>query len=400
MYIGRDLANASRLFYRTLTQLTGDNKLVPDLATDTGTATNGGKTWSFTLKTGPTWQDGSPVTCADVKYGVSRGFAQDIITGGPNYALQYLNIPATPDDKTFATAYHGPYVTNSAAGLAAFNHAVSCAGQTITFNLKKAVGDFNYTVSGALQEFSPFKASQDKGDKSNFAVFSDGPYMLSGTWVDGQGGTFVRNPNYDPATDEPGVRKALPDKVVFLPNMATETVYGGLITDTGIYANLVTDRIAPPGQLLQASKLGSRYTDGPSPFNDYLTPNFKTMGGGPGTKGYASALAISTDKTGYIAAEGGPAVAVPATGLVNPSLGAAGGYVAVQQHSRGLRSRATQRRRSRSCRPRVSRCRTRSTSPTPVARRRPTSRPPRLLPVGRRLASRSPSRVWLTRTTT
>ena len=109
MYIGRDLANATRLFYRTLTMLSGDNKLVPDLATDTGKASNGNKTWTFTLKTGPTWQDGSPVTCADLKYGVSRTFAQDIITGGPSYALQFLNIPATPNDQTFNTAYHGPY---------------------------------------------------------------------------------------------------------------------------------------------------------------------------------------------------------------------------------------------------------------------------------------------------
>ena len=195
MYIGRDLANASRMFYRTLTMLSGDNKLMPDLATDTGKASNGNKTWQFTLRTGPTWQDGSPVTCEDVKYGVSRTFAQDVITGGPNYALQFLNIPATPDDKTFSTAYHGPYTK---VGQSYFDKAVTCNGQTITFNLKKSVGDFNYTVSGALMEFAPFKASQDHGDKSNYQVFSDGPYMLSGTWVDGKGGTFVRNPQLQP----------------------------------------------------------------------------------------------------------------------------------------------------------------------------------------------------------
>ena len=61
-YIGRDLATETRLFYRTLTMLSGANKLVPDLATDTGKVSNGNKTWTFTLKTGPTWQDGSPVT--------------------------------------------------------------------------------------------------------------------------------------------------------------------------------------------------------------------------------------------------------------------------------------------------------------------------------------------------
>ena len=321
MYIGRDLTNASRLFYRTLTMLSGNNKLVPDLATDTGTASNGDKTWSFTLKTGPTWQDGSPVTCEDVKYGVSRGFAQDVITGGPSYALQFLDIPATPNDKTFNTAYHGPY-SSDAAGIADFNKAVVCNGQTITFNLKKSVPDFNYTVSGALMEFAPYKKSQDLGAKSNYAVFSDGPYELSGTWVDGKGGTFVRNPNYKPSTDDTTVRKALPDKIVFEPSTATETVYSGLLTDTGDYASMVTDRIAPPADLAQAAAQKSRFTDGPSPFNDYLVPNFKTLT----NLKVRQALAISTDVTGYIAAEGGPSVAKPAYGLVNPSLGTSGGY--------------------------------------------------------------------------
>lgn len=328
MYIGRDLANATRLFYRTLTMLSGNNKLVPDLATDTGTASNGGKTWSFTLKTGPTWQDGTPVTCDDVKYGVSRTFSQNIITGGPSYALQFLDIPATPNDKTFNTAYHGPLATSSAAGQAAFDKAVVCNGQTITFNLKKSVPDFNYTVSGALMAFAPFKKSQDHGDKSNYEVFSDGPYMIQGTWVDGKGGTFVRNPKYDAKTDDATVRKALFNKIVFQPSTATETVYGGLLTDTGIYKDMVTDRIAPPNDLLQASQQKSRFTDGPSPFNDYLVPNFRKIGGASGKDlAIRQALAISTDVQGYILAEGGPSVAKPAYGLVNPSLGASGGYL-------------------------------------------------------------------------
>jgi peptide/nickel transport system substrate-binding protein len=321
MYIGRDLATATRLFYRTLTMLSGDNKLVPDLATDTGKASNGNKTWTFTLRSGPTWQDGSPVTCADVKYGVSRTFAQDVITGGPSYALQFLNIPATPNDKTFNTAYHGPYTK---VGQALFDKAVVCNGQTITFNLKKPVGDFNYTVSGALMAFAPFKASQDRGDKSNFVVFSDGPYMQSGTWVDGKGGTFVRNPKYDPKTDNTSVRKALFDKIVFLPNMAQETVYDRLIKDSGNDQFLVTDRIAPPAYLARVAAIKDRFTDGPSPYNNYLQPNFKKLTN-PLVR---EALAVSTDRTGWIAAEGGPSVADPATGLVNPSLGAQGGYQA------------------------------------------------------------------------
>ena len=43
------------------------------------------------------WQDGQPVTCEDFKYGVSRTFATDVITGGPNYILGYLDVPKDAD---------------------------------------------------------------------------------------------------------------------------------------------------------------------------------------------------------------------------------------------------------------------------------------------------------------
>ena len=59
--------------------------------------TNGGKDWKFTLRDGMKWEDGTPVTCEDLKYGVSRTFATDVITGGPTYASQYLDIPTAKD---------------------------------------------------------------------------------------------------------------------------------------------------------------------------------------------------------------------------------------------------------------------------------------------------------------
>ena len=51
MYVGRDLSNMNRLVYRGLTTfpITDDQdaefSVVPDLATDTGTASDEGKTW-------------------------------------------------------------------------------------------------------------------------------------------------------------------------------------------------------------------------------------------------------------------------------------------------------------------------------------------------------------------
>ena len=229
--------------------------------------------------------------------------------------------------------------------------------------------------------FAPFKASQDHGDKSNFQVFSDGPYMISGTWVDGKGGTFVRNPQYDPKTDSTDIRRALPDKIVFLPSIATETVYDRLIKDSGNDQTLVTDRIAPPAYLARVAAIKDRFTDGPSPFVDYLLPNFKKLTN-PLVR---QALATATNVTGYIAAEGGPSVAKQAYTMILPEPFRA---TRTSRPSRTCRAPVTRRRRRSCCSRPVCRCRTRSTSPTPVARRPRTSRPPCWPPRGTRPASR------------
>jgi ABC-type transport system substrate-binding protein len=97
-YTGSDLAFVGSTMQRALTSYayapgSAGSQLVGDLATDTGTPTEGGKVWSFTLRGGATYEDGSEVTCADIAYGTSRVFATDIIVDGPTYAISYLDIP-------------------------------------------------------------------------------------------------------------------------------------------------------------------------------------------------------------------------------------------------------------------------------------------------------------------
>jgi peptide/nickel transport system substrate-binding protein len=315
-YIGRDIANEARLMYRTLTNFPVANgkagiKLAADAATDTGTAADGGKTWTFTLKDGVKWQDGKPVSCDDFKYGVSRTFATDVITGGPSYALQFLDIGTHKDkDGNTVSDYAGPYAKT---GQADFDKAVTCDGNKITYHLKKPVGDFNYAVT--MPAWAAYRADQDKGDKSNFAVFSDGPYMLQGTWTQNKGGTFVRNPNWDAKTDT--LRKAYPDKIVFTEGLTDEVIAQRLISDTGNDKFAVTDRRIVPAYQAQASGVQkSRQELVDSPFMDYLTPNFRTLTN-PQVR---QALAVSTDKAGYITASGGDTYGRPAQTIINPGV--------------------------------------------------------------------------------
>lgn len=306
VYIGRDIANLSRLAYRQLvtfpdtTDAKQGIKPIPDLATTTGTSLDGAKTWEFTLKNGIKWQDGKPITCADFKYGASRVFGQGVIPGGPNYLVSYLNVPTNKDGSSI---YAGPYDTTSKnrAGQVAFDKAITCKGQSITYHFKKPWPDFPLAIA-ALHMMDPYRKDKDQGDKSNYQVISDGPYELKGTWNEDTGGTFVRNPNYDPKTDSPQARKALPNQIVFQVGGTTETIADRLIADNGADVNAVTDRSVPPtryGQL--KGDVESRLTTVASPYVDYLALNVKNV---PNVM-IRKAIYLATDDKGWIDAGGG-----------------------------------------------------------------------------------------------
>jgi len=174
------------------------------------------------------------------------------------------------------------------------------------------VGDFNFAVSGALAAFGPFKASQDKGAQSNYQVFASGPYELQGKWQEAKGGTFVRNPNYDPSTDNTSIRRALPDKIVWVEGLSNETIFDRLLKDSGPDKFAVTDRSAPPAYQLKVSKEKKRVTNPDTPFVDYLLPNFRKVTN-PLVR---QALAVATDKTSWITAYGGPSLAKPANNII------------------------------------------------------------------------------------
>lgn len=178
-YTGRDIAWFGSYMHRTLTAYdraegAAGSAVVPDLATDTGTASNGNKTWQFTLRDGVSFEDGTPIACEDVKYGVSRTFATDVITDGPGYAISMLDIPSAEDG---TSVYKGPYATEG-NDTAAFDKAITCSedNKTITFNLKRAVGDFNYTTT--YLSFGPVPKASDTGDQYDMSPVSSGPYKI------------------------------------------------------------------------------------------------------------------------------------------------------------------------------------------------------------------------------
>ncbi|MET0763775.1 MAG: ABC transporter substrate-binding protein [Blastococcus sp.] len=195
--------NLMRLYTRTLVTYSTDpgatDTLVPDLATDLGTVSEDGLSWTFTLREGVLFENGRPITAQDVKYGIQRSFASDVIVGGPTYVVDLLDDPANP--------YPGPYSTEEDDP-----DLVSVEtpdARTIIFRLRAPQPDLPFVM--ALPSSSPVPAELDSGASYGKDPVSSGPYAI--TSVDPATGILLdRNPHWDAATDT--VRTALPDQVV------------------------------------------------------------------------------------------------------------------------------------------------------------------------------------------
>jgi peptide/nickel transport system substrate-binding protein len=318
VYTGEDLAFFSGTIFRTLTayKFSKDAKegtsVVPDLATDTGRVSDGGKTWAFTLRDGVTFETGAPITCADIKYGVSRTFATDIITNGPQYAVSMLDIPADPKG---GSAYKGPYTK---VGQADYDKAVTCSadGKTITFHLNKPVPDFNYTVT--LSAFAPVPQSADTGEKYDDHPVSSGPYKIS-VYKKGKGGQFVlvRNDKWSQASDP--YRHAYPD--------SWEVDFGldPAVIDARLIAGAADDQTAISTGLTPASlpvvfndpKFASRRTNEFDPYVRYIAVNVKKV---PNLK-VRQAIAVALDREALRTNAGGAYAGDYADGVIKPNIG-------------------------------------------------------------------------------
>ncbi|MCW7942056.1 ABC transporter [Streptomyces hygroscopicus] len=227
------------LLHRSLTgykiDSSGKQKLVGDLATDTGTASNGNKTWTFTLKDGLKWEDGSELTVDDVRHGFERAWAP-FITEGATYAQAAL----TGKGGKWRDAYPGPY-----GGKHLDSIVTDKAKKTITFNLAEPKPDFNFTV--AMHSYAAVPVKLDTKEKYDKQPVACGPYKIKAHTTD-KSMVLVRNKYWDPATDS--IRNAYPDGFEF--DFGVETLAGTdrLIADQGndqyavsIYKGVPAERI-------------------------------------------------------------------------------------------------------------------------------------------------------------
>lgn len=211
--------NFGRLLYRTLTTYKAargriGNEVVGDLATNTGTMSDGGRTWTFTLRNGLKYEDGTTIKPEDVKYGIERAFDPDLAGGAPYFRLSLANVP---------TGYAGP---KKAGGRGLDSIAVT--GNKITFKLNRPVPDFSFVA--ALSTSAPVPRSRDTGTAYDRRPFSSGPYRIS-RYEPARTLSLTRNTFWDPKTDQ--VRPAYPDRIVCTFGVEPSTIDQRLIADSG-----------------------------------------------------------------------------------------------------------------------------------------------------------------------
>jgi len=181
--------------------------IVPYLAQDLPKVTNGGKTYTMTLRSGLKYSDGTPVKASDFKSSIVRDFKVDSpgvgffggIVGSDNAKSGDIS-GITTDDKT----------------------------GKITINLTSPQGDFENILATTFAALVP-PNSPDK-DMSSKPLPSTGPYMIKSYKANKQA-IVVRNPNFDVSMFDGNVPKGNPDRMTIDilgdPGVALQRVING-----------------------------------------------------------------------------------------------------------------------------------------------------------------------------
>ncbi|GLY05175.1 MULTISPECIES: ABC transporter substrate-binding protein [Actinoplanes] len=264
------------------------NELTPDLAEGMGTPSDGGKTWTYKIRKGVKFEDGTEVTSKDVKYAVLRSTDKETFPSGPAYFEGFLNLPE---------GYKGPYKSK---GVNTDSAITTPDDQTIVFHLKSAFGGFDYIA--ALPQTAPVPEAKDTGAKYKEHVISTGPYKFETNNL-GKDFKLVRNDQWDQATDP--FRKALPDAYEVQLNVNADDIDNRLlsgdldidITGTGVQPAALGRVVGDPALKAQ--------TDNPTLARLWYTSINPTVAPFDNID-CRKAVEYAADRVGYQTAYGGP----------------------------------------------------------------------------------------------
>jgi peptide/nickel transport system substrate-binding protein len=298
----------SQLLTRSLTQYKYDPDkkqmvLVPDLATDLGQHNDDYTRWTFTIRDGVKFEDGSTVTAKDVAWGMQRCMDAATFPTGPcqYYSNVYFRGGST---------YKGPYSAPDQKF-----RAIKVDGNKLTILMDKPFPDMPYW--GAFPANGPVPAGKDS-DPTTYKKhpWSTGPYMIK-TFNQSKELVLVKNPYWDPKTDP--ARTQYPDEYDFKLQQPSEKIDQVLLADSGDGQSTLTyDNLLAPDYQQMKQKAPDRLTLGGQPCTFYWGPDNRKIT----DKRIREALSWAYPYKNAILAGGDiPGVtAVPATNLMPPGI--------------------------------------------------------------------------------
>lgn len=315
IYVSDEMSLA-QLIHRGLTgyKATGNDgsthEVVGDLATDSGTTTDGGKTWKYTLKDGIKFQDGSPITAEDVRHTIERLFAP-FVNQGPTYIQQWLADSAGAGYRNLLKGgpYNGKHLPDSVLS--------TPDDKTIVFHFKTAHPDLPYAL--AMAGYSVVSEKGDTKEKYDKAPLATGPYEVK-SFKSGKSMVLVKNPDWDPKTDP--LRHQYVNEFDFTFNQQFETSTKALLADsgadrTGVSFNNQVDA-GNLSDVLKNPELKSRTVSGYQPYVGQMNINMSH----PALKDKTvrEAIAYALPVTPFVRAFGGTDAMEVAGGLISPTV--------------------------------------------------------------------------------
>lgn len=293
-----DAGQVANLLFRRLTQFQEDDKgnvsVVGDLATDSGKSSDGGKTWTFTLKDGIKDANGAAITSADVRHTVERQFAKFIFDGPPYLQTWLAGNKYAADYRKLLPGggFDGKHLPASVLD--------TPDPKTVVFHFDTARPDLPQTL--AMAGYGIVPAKTDTKEKYDKAPVATGPYKIA-SYKAGKSLVLTKNTNWDPKTDS--VRHQYPDGFNFTFGVTEATQTQRLIADQGADKNAIQLTGAVEATQIQkvigTPAVNSRTVKGYQPYVMQLTFNLDRVK----NKTVREAVTYAVNSKSLIAGEGG-----------------------------------------------------------------------------------------------
>lgn len=310
---------------------TKSTTLVPDVATQVPSTTNGGITdnglvYSYHIRSGVDWNSSPPrqVTAADFirEFQAFCNPGQFPVGNSTYFTSTIAGFSSYCD----AEAAHFKHTKVTPANVAAWQNSHPISGlsapsaQTLQVKLTQPAGDFNEIMALPFVSARPkeYDAYLPGSAQLNQHMMSDGPYEVS-SYVPNKSITLTHNPAWKQSTDP--LRHQYVDKVVVtLGTSSDQTVLTDL--QAGSQDLFLADLGIPSQQIasLQASN-DKRLRIWPSSnLNPYIILNLRSPNSGGAMKKLAvrQAIQVGVNKSAIVKVNGGPAINKILSGAIPP----------------------------------------------------------------------------------